>query len=102
MNQWIVSYGTSHNIFFTDYHTRQFEDALRMNGTEFTTTKWLKLADCLSKSEAQRFAAKIQREDAKLRKMGGQGNNSAVEIRESFNRLGRQQYAVWVVRTYTL
>ena len=45
-------------------HARQMEDALRMNGTEFTTVKWLKLCDSLTRSEAERFVAKIKREDA--------------------------------------
>lgn len=102
MNQWVVAFGASRNTFYTDYHTRQFEDALRANGTEFTTTKWLKLVDSLSYSEAVRFAANIRREDARLRAMGGTGNNSAIEVRQDFNRLGRQNFAVWVVRAYTL
>lgn len=106
MIQYIVSHGSSSNIFFTDYHARQYEDALRMNGTPFTTVKWLKLADSMTRIEAEKFAAKVQREDAKLRKMGGNGNNSQVEVR--FDRedgaFGRKQerFAVWVVRNYKL
>ena len=102
MKQWVISYGTSINTFFTDYHARQFQEALRMNGTDFDTKVWLKLADSLTRSEAERFATKVNREDAKLRKLGGTGNNTQVKVREDFNRLGRQQYAVWVVRAYAL
>jgi hypothetical protein len=64
--------------------------------------KWLKLTDDLAYSEAERFVARTKREDAKLRKLGGNPNNSQIEIRKSFNCLENQRWAVWVVRTYEL
>lgn len=106
MMQYIVSHGGSSSIFFTACHARQYEDALRMKGTPFTTVKWLKLADSMTRVKAEKFAAKVKREDAKLRKLGGDGNNSQVEVR--FDREDgafghkRERFAVWVVRNYEL
>ena len=71
-------------------------------GDKCKPVKWLKLADSLSASEAQAFMNKVKREDAKLRKLGGLGNNSRVEVRFDREYLDKRTYAVWVVRTYTL
>lgn len=64
--------------------------------------EWLKLVDGLSQSEARAFQNRITAEDRKLRSFGGDGNNKAVSIRKSFEGPGRTEYAVWVIRTYTL
>jgi hypothetical protein len=64
--------------------------------------EWLKLADCLSQNEARAFQNRITAEDRKLRALGGNGNNKAVSIRKSFEGSHKTEYAVWVIRNYTL
>jgi len=63
----------------------------------------LKLHDGLTRMEAESKVRQLLRDDAKLRKLGGNGNYSHVEYRESYRRghtLGDRsdvvRYAVWV------
>jgi hypothetical protein len=35
-HRWIVRFGTSVHMYYTEHHAEQFMRALRLNGTEFT------------------------------------------------------------------
>ena len=58
---------------------------------------WLKLYDDLPYDKAMLKARRIQREEAKLKALGGCGNYDKVDVRLSFDGPGRKQYAVWVL-----
>ena len=75
---------------------------INCRSTSMRDGEWLKLTDGLSQSEARTFQNKITAKDIKLRSIGGNGNNKAVSIRKSFEGPGKIEYAVWVIRTYTL
>jgi len=58
---------------------------------------WFKLFDGLRYDQAMLKARKIQRDEAKLRALGGTGNYADVRMHLSFDGPGRKQYAVWVL-----
>jgi hypothetical protein len=58
---------------------------------------WLKIYSDLPYEKAMLKARKIQREEAKLKALGGCGNYDKVDIRLSFEVNKRKLYAVWVV-----
>lgn len=56
----------------------------------------IKYSDRLTKDKAESLAKKLKAEDSKLRKKGGKGNYSEVEVRMTFDGPGRKEYGVFV------
>ena len=57
--------------------------------------KWLKLFDGLDYSAAMLKSRKVQRDEAKLRKLGGQGNYERVVIQLSGDGPGAEEWAAY-------
>jgi hypothetical protein len=55
-----------------------------------------KYSDNLTLAEANRLANKLKSDDKKLKKYGGSGNYSAVEVRLTFEGPGKKVYGVFV------
>ena len=58
---------------------------------------WMKMADGRTKAQADALATKLKREDRKLRSLGGSGNYSRVEVRQTFDGPKGKEYGVFVV-----
>jgi hypothetical protein len=59
---------------------------------------WLKMADGRTLAQAQSLATKLKTHDRKLRVMGGSGNYTDVEVRQTFERpSGKKEYGVFVI-----
>jgi hypothetical protein len=62
-----------------------------------TRPEWFPLHKGLNYSDAMLKARRIQRDEAKLRAMGGNGNYSGIALRLAFDGPhGKKWYAVWV------
>lgn len=38
LKRWLISFGTSHRVYYTAYHADQFARALHLNGTDYVLT----------------------------------------------------------------
>ena len=59
--------------------------------------KYLRLYDDLRYDKAMLKARKVQSDEAKLRKLGGNGNYSNVQIHLTSDILGRKRYGIFVL-----